>query len=169
MKKTLALIAILILSAGVIFGEYTDPKTLNIYGKILAGDISFEVTQSQTSPVNLKTEASVQADGAGYTIGSWTFSAYNQGTAKSYSLKYDYAPLSLSGENQIGILLIEKVGAISTEIADEGTSAISAIVGNTSITRSVAFRLTTDGVIAVASAPASENYSTTVTLTVSAL
>ena len=169
MKKILILISILLLTTTAVFGVYTDPQNLYVYGKILAGDITFktEQTLAEASPVNLKTEPLVQPTGAGYPIGTWSFNSYSQESAKNYILTYDYTPLTITGTS-IGIQLIEKYEEVSENKNDEATTTISSTAGNFSMERTVAFRLTAEGATTVAEAPASNNYIATVTLTVAA-
>ncbi len=171
MKKTLLVIVVLFASVACIAAEDLANDTLTVYGKIAPSPVSFLAEQDNTVKVNLMTEALVQPGGNGYLIGSWTFGVENAGSVVGYEVTYDYGVLySVAVDTEIEYELLVNdgtEGAIESK-ANGGTTAFDNDTGNFELTHNVYFRLTSNGVADIeAGAPASENYTDTVTLTLS--
>jgi hypothetical protein len=172
MKKTLALIAILALVVGSLFAATpVDSGVLNVYGKIGTGDVNFVVNGVEYTRVDLRDDARVQVAGAGVQIGSWTMSAANQVSGTGYTVTYTYGPLT-SGATTIDFIILEinelPEPDVTTDKVTTATTALSMSAGANSITRKIAFKLTSDGVTQVASAPAANTYNSVVTIALSA-
>jgi hypothetical protein len=59
--------------------------TLNVYGSIGSGTVSFVVTQTNSSVIDLLGNAAIQPTGDGVVLGKWDFSANNQATSVLYT------------------------------------------------------------------------------------
>lgn len=171
MKKIFAIFTVLALLAGGLFAGQVGSGTLTVYGKIGAGDISFDVVQEQDSEdkVDLLNDSLIDVDGDGYKIGYWRFIANNQSAAVEYTLAYAYSALSTNNDgitHAIGIELLEYADEDTYAVKETGdTTTLSASSGNNDIKRDIHFRLNATGADVVDSRPASENYKTTVTIT----
>ena len=173
MKKFLALLILISLVATSAFAALIDFDSLNVYGLIGDGTVNFVVNGVVYSRVDLINTAAVQSDGAGVLIGSWTMSATNQVSGTGYTVTYTYSPLAKvdDGVNLLAyeILEIDEVPDpdTSTVKATAATTALTMAAGPNTITRKVAFRLTAAGEAAVALAPPSDAYNSTVTIALS--
>ena len=172
MKKILIINASLLLVAGTLFAATpVDSGTLNVYGLIGTGEVSFTVTGVTYDRVDLRNIAAVQPTGAGVQIGSWSMVAANQVAGTGYTVTYTYGPL-VSGTNEIPFVILEINETPDPDVIEEkvttATTALTMVSGTNNPTRKIAFRLTAAGVTAAAAAPAANNYNSVVTIALSA-
>ena len=173
MKKFLVLVILVALVATSAFADPIDSGSLSVYGLIGDGTVNFVVNGIEYSRVDLINNATVQSDGVGVQIGSWTMTATNQVLNAGYTVTYTYSPLAKvdDGVNLLAyeILEIDEVPDpdTSTVKATAATTALTMAAGPNTITRKVAFRLTEAGEAAVALAPRSSAYNSTVTIALS--
>jgi len=169
MKRVLIVLFILLVSLSFIgAAQVGQPKVLYAYGKIGAGTLAFTTNQIQTSSttIDLKNNADVQPSGDGVLIGTWNLDGTNQAAEADYKVTYSYGPLS-DGSSDIDFELIALGEDDGSDVvkATNGTSLFTANAGNVAIVQEIAVRLTAAGVTAVASAPATDDYSSIITLT----
>jgi len=173
MKKFLVLVILVALVATSAFADPIDSGSLSVYGLIGDGTVNFVVNGIEYSRVDLINNATVQSDGVGVQIGSWTMTATNQVLNAGYTVTYTYSPLAKTGDEvnllAYEILEIDEVPSPDTSTVKEttDTTALTMAAGPNTITRKVAFRLTADGEAAVALAPRSTAYNSTVTIALS--
>ncbi|NLA66542.1 MAG: hypothetical protein GX862_11655 [Leucobacter sp.] len=173
MKKFLVLVILVALVATSAFADPNYSGSLNVYGLIGDGTVNFVVNGIEYGRVDLKNNATVQSDGVGVQIGSWTMTATNQVLNAGYTVTYTYSQLAKvdDGVNLLAyeILEIDEVPDpdTSTVKATAATTALTMAAGLNTITRKVAFRLTAAGEAAVALAPPSDAYNSTVTIALS--
>ncbi|MDD4840499.1 MAG: hypothetical protein PHH80_01010 [Sphaerochaetaceae bacterium] len=173
MKKFLVLVILVALVATSAFADPFGSGSLNVYGLIGDGTVNFVVNGIEYSRVDLINNATVQSDGVGVQIGSWTMTATNQVLNAGYTVTYTYSPLAKAGDDvnllAYEILEIDEVPDpdTSTVKATAATTALTMAAGPNTITRKVAFRLTAAGEAAVALAPPSDAYNSTVTIALS--
>lgn len=172
MKKTLAILITLFLISGLGFAATVDTGDLIIYGEIGLGDVTFAVNQTQlsTNRVDLLS-AIVQSSGTGYIIGNWEFDSVSQSSAIDYTVTYSYGDLS-NGTASIDYVVLEYAEGQSTggtEKASGGATTINADAGTSDEVRNIGFRLTTTGDTQAAAAPASINYTDTITITLATI
>ena len=173
MKKFLVLVILVALVATSAFADPIDSDSLDVYGFIGDGKVNFVVNGIEYNRVDLINNATVQSDGVGVQIGSWTMTATNQVLNAGYTVTYTYSPLAKvdDGVNLLAyeILEIDEVPDpdTSTVKATAATTALTMAAGLNTITRKVAFRLTAAGEAAVALAPPSNAYNSTVTIALS--
>ncbi|MBN2858781.1 MAG: hypothetical protein JXK93_00790 [Sphaerochaetaceae bacterium] len=165
MKKALILIIVLSLTTVALTAAVAGTGSLNVYGKIVAGDITFSVNQilESTSRIDLIDNVDVQPTGNGVTVGSWEFDAVNQGSAAGYTLTYTYDALT-EGTTDIAYELLVSDGTTANALASGDTTTFTATTGNYNIDRTVLVRLTSAGAAVAAGAPASSNYNSTIDL-----
>ena len=173
MKKFLVLVILVALVATSAFAAAIGSGSLNVYGLIGDGTVNFVVNGIEYSRVDLINNATVQSDGVGVQIGSWTMTATNQVLNAGYTVTYTYSPLAKTGDEvnllAYEILEIDEVPDpdTSTVKATTATTALTMAAGPNTITRKVAFRLTAAGEAAVALAPPSNAYNSIVTIALS--
>lgn len=133
--------------------------TLNVYGSIGSGTVSFVVTQTNSSVIDLLGNAAIQPTGDGVVLGKWDFSANNQATSVLYTVTYSTTPLK-SGTTEIAFEVIELDGTTPVEQTSNATT-FTAAAGSPTATRNIAVRLeeTVPG-----TAPAASNYTGTITI-----
>jgi len=173
MKKFLVLVILVALVATSAFADPIDSDSLNVYGFIGDGRVNFVVNGIDYNRVDLINNTTVHSDGVGVQIGSWTMTATNQVLNAGYTVTYTYSPLAKAGDDvnllAYEILEIDEVPSPdkSTVKATAATTALTMAAGPNTITRNVAFRLTAAGEAAVALAPPSNAYNSTVTIALS--
>jgi hypothetical protein len=94
-------------------------------------------------------------------------SGSNQAAAVDYQVSYTFNPLTIGNDgttSPIGYQVLVINGTNVTEIATAGRTSFTASAGNPSVSRNIAVRLTAAGATAAASAPASENYGSTIVI-----
>lgn len=173
MKRVLIVLFVLLVSLSFISAaQVGQPQPLVVYGKIGAGTLAFTTNQILTASnkIDLKNNADVQPSGDGVLIGTWNLDGSNQATAVDYKVSYSFGSLS-DGSNSIAYELIALGEDNGSDVVKEtgDTSLFTANAGNVAIEQEIAVRLTSAGATAVASAPATENYSSTITLTLESL
>ncbi|PKL12967.1 MAG: hypothetical protein CVV52_07965 [Spirochaetae bacterium HGW-Spirochaetae-8] len=164
MKKIAVLIIALIMVTSIVSAAAVGSGALNVFGLIGAGGVSFSVNQTSTTRVNLITNTDIQPSGNGHTIGNWSFTGTNQAASVNYTVTYTFAPLSNAGANEIAYEVVEYNDTASAVKATGATTTFVASAGNPLVSRVIAVRLTSAGVTAASSAPASENYNSTITI-----
>ncbi len=166
MKKIAVLIIALIMVTTILSAAAVGSGALNVFGLIGVGGVSFSVNQTSSTRINLKTNTDIQPAGNGVVIGNWVFSGTNQGSEVEYTVAYTYSPMSNGGSEPVSIAyeVVEYLDTAATVKASGTTTVFTAAVGNPQVTRNIAVRLTAAGVTTVASAPASENYNSTITI-----
>lgn len=119
--------------------------------------------------IDLINNVNVQSDGDGVEIGNWSFDATNQAAPVAYTVTYTYSALTQGGASPdtIAYELLINDGVSSVVKATTGTTTFNATAGNYNIARDVLVRLTSAGETAAASAAASSNYNSTVTVELS--
>lgn len=173
MKKLLVMFLFIALISTSAFAAVIDSGSLNVYGLIGDGTVNFVVNGVVYDRVDLINNSAVQSDGTGVQIGSWTMTATNQVANTAYTVTYTYEELAISGNegNVIAyeILEIDETPDpdTSTVKATTATTALTMAAGPNTITRKVAFRLTAAGEAAVALAPPSNAYNSTVIIALS--
>ncbi len=166
MKKILVLSLLLVLVATGLSAAVVGTGSLNVFGKIGAGNIEFSVNQTliAANRIDLINNVDVQSDGGGVEIGNWEFDALNQAAGVAYTVTYTYSPLA---EGLVSIpyelLIDDGVNPVSVKATTQ-TTTFSSTPGNYNIVRDVLVRLTSAGETAAAAAPASLNYNSTVTV-----
>ncbi len=164
MKKISVLIIALLLVVSVVSAVDVGSGSLNFYGKIGVGLVSFTVTPKPSVPrIDLVNNALVQPGAAGVLLGEWLFSANRQDAIKNYTVTYTYPALTIANdvETSIPFQILEYDGETFDIKVSTGTTPWEAPVGDSTVSRDVAVRL----VAAVPNgAPASENYSSTITI-----
>ncbi len=163
-------IVVLLVATGSLFAvTNVGTGSLNVYGKIIDGDVTFSVNQTLLSAnrIDLVDNDDIQPSGDGVEVGNWEFDSVNQGTAITYTLTYTYGALT-EGTTDIEYKLLESNGTTSTPIDSGSTSTFNATTGNFNQTRTILVRLTAAGATEVASAPASSNYNSTIDLVLTA-
>jgi hypothetical protein len=168
MKKLSFVLILLLVSIAFGFTAVNENRSLNVYGKINEGLISFGVAENTTSaaPVDLLGDAmnpygtSTYAVGAapGIKVGSWTFSGVNQ-TETSYQITYTFSSLSGPG----GTIAFQLSEDSTTWLSTGGTTGFTAAAGNPSEGSDIFARLTTAGRDAAVTYGAG-NYTTTVSV-----
>jgi len=166
MKKILVISFVLIISIGSLFSaQVGTPQPLVVYGKIGAGTLAFSTTQVLTpaNRIDLINNASVQPGQVGVTIGSWNFEASNQPNTVAYTVTYTYPELS-NGTESIGYELLALGETIPVKASGD-ISAFTAGIGTVDVSQDIAVRLTSAGATTAAGTPASDDFSSTITLT----
>jgi len=172
MKKIAVLIIALIMVTTMVSAAEVGAGSLNVYGLITASEVVFNVEQIQTiaNRINLK-DSGVNSTSSGVVVGRWSFEALNQGSAITYTLTYAFPDLTIGGvvnASPIPFQILEYNDGVPTVKSTGNTTTIAAQVGNNTVERNVAVRLTAAGVAAVQTAPASNDYESTITLTLTA-
>jgi hypothetical protein len=166
MKKISVLLIALLLVASVGFADPVEVGSgaINVYGKIGEGQVSFTVIPEPSVPrIDLVNNALVQPDAAGVLLGEWIFSAIRQSTEPTYTVTYTYPALRIANDplTSIAYEILEYNGATYEVKATTETTSWVGEVGDSSELRDIAVRL----IEAVpTTAPASENYSSTITI-----
>lgn len=166
MKKIAVLIISLIIVTTMVSAAAVGSGALNVFGLIGVGGVSFSVNQTSTTRINLKSNADIQPSGNGVIIGNWVFSGTNQGNSIDYVVSYTYSAMNNGGVEPVSIAyqVIEYLNTTGDVKASGDTTEFTASTGNPQETRNIAVRLTAAGVTTVVSAPASENYNSTITI-----
>lgn len=168
MKKIIVIALVLIISlTSLAAAQVGDSQPLVVYGKIGAGTLSFTTSQvlEAVNRIDLINNPDVQPGQDGVLIGSWNFDATNQGSTVDYTVTYTYASLT-DGTTSIGyeLLALEEDTPVK---ATGDTSSFTAGVGTVEVSQDIAVRLTAAGAAVAAGAPASNNFSSTITLVLS--
>ncbi|MDC7245331.1 MAG: hypothetical protein PQJ47_05395 [Sphaerochaetaceae bacterium] len=173
MKKILVLSVLLVLVVFGVSAATVGTGSLNVFGLIGEGDLEFSVNQTLlvADRIDLINDADVQSTGSGVEVGNWVFDAENQAAAVDYTVTYTYDALTQGGASPDTIayeLLIDDGTSAATKVSGE-TTTFTATSGNYNTSRDVLVRLTAAGETAAASAAASSNYNSTVTVELSTL
>lgn len=168
MKKIIVLSLMLVLIVGGLTAASAGTGSLNVFGLIGEGDLEFSVNQTLlvANRIDLINNTDVQSTGNGVEVGNWVFDATNQGSSVGYTVTYTYAALTQGGAspNTIPYELLISDGVNSTVRTSTQTTTFTATAGNYNIARDVLVRLTAAGETAAASAAASSNYNSTITV-----
>ena len=141
MKKTILsvlLIALVSFSLSAVPVQHGS-GTLNVYGSIGSGTVSFVDTQTNSSVIDLLGNTAIQPTGDGVVLGKWDFSANNQATSVLYTVTYSTTPLT-SGSTTIPFAVIELDGTTVVEQTSNATT-FTAVTGSPTATRNIAVRL----------------------------
>ena len=160
MKKIIVSVLLIALASFSIFAATQHGSgTLNVYGSIGSGTVSFVVTQTNSSVIDLLGNTAIQPAGDGVVLGKWDFSANNQASSVPYTVTYSTIPLT-SGSTTIPFSVIELDGTTPVEQTANATT-FTAAAGSPTATRNIAVRL---NAAVPADAPAASNYTGTITI-----
>jgi hypothetical protein len=159
MKKILVSMIIFGLVVSALGAAVINSGTLNVYGRIGTGTISFTVTQTNTTRIDLANTAAIQPTGDGVVLGDWEFSAVNQGSTVDYTVTYSTTPLT-SGTTTIPFEVIELNGTTVVPQTSNSTT-FQAPIGSSTVERNIAVRLSST---LSGSEPAAENYNGLITI-----
>ena len=149
--------------------------TLTFMGKILP-DLYFSVSELPTNvSFNLLTEEDLQPKGPGVDIGTWFLRVDNPPIERTtFVIQYTFDPLAITGVTEsdtIEFELLERptgspaASADGKETLDTTTIEITAASGLNAFTKTVAARLTPEGMQAALVAAASDDYQSNITVT----
>ncbi len=164
MKKISVLIIALLLVASVGFADTVGSGVLQVFGMISSVPVNFVVNQTSIARIDLIANTAVQPSGDGVVIGNWVFTASNAVDPVPYRVTYGYSPMAYLA-NSIAYEVVEINGATSAVRQTGDEIGWTAPVGSSSVTRDIGVRLTTAGAATASSAPASEDYTSIITIT----
>jgi len=156
MRKILVMILLVSVVLVSVFAEQVGSGSLNVFGKVGAGGISFTVNQTSSDRIDLLNNADVQPDGDGVILGNWVFAASNQASPQNYTVEYEANALVLAGATSIEydvVIYDDGVGGVESE------TTFTATAGSVNVTRGVGVRLKS---AIPAEQTASENYNGTI-------
>lgn len=175
MKKVFILVAAIFFVSSMAYADFTPISgTLQVYGMIEEGGVFFDVNQTSSARINLISDTEVQPTGLGVEIGNWIFQSVRPESSVPYRVTYEYEPMyyyyydgTTGTDYYIAYEILEKNTEAGTSAIRESGSefAWTAPAASSSVTRVIAVRLTTAGRTVAIDAPSSEDYSSTITIT----
>ena len=183
-KNILLVLVLMFIFSSLLIGssQPVESGVLTFLGKIEPG-LYFSVSEIPTDSFNLLTEEDLQPKGPGVDIGTWTLRIDNPPTiTPSFTIQYTFASLaSTDSEDEIEFEILERTAGLPatsasvkksthTTIINIGTPSASATSEDVepelyTYTKTVAARLTSEGVESALVAAASLNYQSNITIT----